>query len=242
MARIRPCTSVHLMDSFVIGRLDSIAKTYDAINGQLNDPSVQNDRTLMVSLSKEIAALSSTIDSYDKWKRLNAESLSSREELTTVEDPEIQDMLKLELKRIDNEMSDLETALKVKALPKDKSDERNIMLEIRAGTGGDEAAIFAGELVNIYKKYCESLKWSVSCVSESLSEGVSGVRSCVLQVTGSNVYSKMKFEVRRQVIIDYFYYCDCFCSAVRSASCAASSPDRESGQSAHLHCQCGCDA
>lgn len=188
-------SSLQMLDRFMIDKLDSVKRNFESINNQLMDPELQSDRSLLVSLSKESATLGATVEAYDKWRHITSELAIVRENLSDQSDIELKELWSEEAKRFETELSALESLLKVKILPKDKSDDRNVVLEIRAGTGGDEAAIFAGELVNIYKKYCDSQKWSTSCLSESLAEGVTGVKSCILQITGSQVYSKLKYEV-----------------------------------------------
>jgi len=109
-------------------------------------------------------------------------------------DPDLRDLIRADLKEILSQQQQLEEKIVILLLPRDPNDDRNIMLEIRAGTGGDEASIFAGDLVNIYKKYCDSEGWKVIPVSDTLGE-MGGYKTCVIQVTGNYVYSKMKYEV-----------------------------------------------
>lgn len=109
---------------------------------------------------------------------------------------DLRDLIRSDLRDISTKQKVLEDKIIVLLLPRDPNDDRNVMLEIRAGTGGDEASIFAGDLVSIYRKYCESEGWKVSQISETEGE-MGGYKTCVLQVTGNYVYSKLKYEVRK---------------------------------------------
>ncbi len=113
--------------------------------------------------------------------------------LDVSDDPEMREMVRDEISDLETTITNLEEELKVLLLPKDPNDEKNCMLEIRAGTGGDEASIWAGDLVDVYRKYAQTQKWNVTRLSES--EGTDGgYKECILEVTGESVYSKLKFE------------------------------------------------
>eukprot|EP01038_Epipyxis_sp_PR26KG_P014079 gene14079-18891_t len=182
------------MDSFFIQKLESIKRTFDAITERLADPDVANDRKQMLSLSRERAAMLDTVEAYEKWKSLEAERLSLVEmEQSPDTDADLKELVRTELKELIASQEELSKEITLLLLPRDPNDDRNVMLEIRAGTGGDEASIWAGDMVNIYRKYCESVGWKVVTLQEALGE-VGGYKTCVLQITGDYVYSKLKYE------------------------------------------------
>jgi len=182
------------LDVFVSERLTSIVRNFDALTERLADPDVANDRKHMLGLSRERSSIEQTVLSFQTWQKLEAEKVDwlTMEQTNTEQD--IRDMIRAEVKDISSKQELLESELMLLLLPRDPNDDRNVMLEIRAATGGDEAGIWAGELVNIYKKYADSQHWKVATVSESQAD-MGGIKTCILQITGDYVYSKMKYEV-----------------------------------------------
>lgn len=182
------------MDQFITEKLNSIKRTYDALTERLSDPDLSSDRKQLLIISRERSSIEPTVQSYNSWAALENERLSLVElDQDSGSDPEIRDMARGEIRDIVSKQKVLEDSITLMLLPKDPNDDRNVLLEIRSGTGGDEASIFAGDLVNIYKKYCESEGWQCSSVSESEGE-MGGYKTCVLQITGNYVYSKLKYE------------------------------------------------
>jgi peptide chain release factor 1 len=182
------------MDQFITEKLNSIKRTYDALTERLSDPDLSSDRKQLLTISRERSSIEPTVQSYNSWAALENERLSLVElDQDSGSDPEIRDMARGEIRDIVSKQKVLEDSITLMLLPKDPNDDRNVLLEIRSGTGGDEASIFAGDLVNIYKKYCESEGWQCSSVSESEAE-MGGYKTCVLQITGNYVYSKLKYE------------------------------------------------
>eukprot|EP01032_Pedospumella_encystans_P035496 gene35496-40152_t len=181
------------LDTFVCERLTSIVRNFDALTERLADPDVANDRKQMLELSRERSSLEQTVLSFQTWQKFEAE----KEDLVTMEqtnsEQDISDMIRGEVKDISSKQELLENELMVLLLPRDPNDDRNVMLEIRAATGGDEAGIWAGELVNIYRKYADSQGWKVTTVSESPAD-MGGIKTCILQITGDYVYSKTNYE------------------------------------------------
>lgn len=184
------------LDNFVSERLTSIVRNFDALTERLADPDVANDRKQMLELSRERSSMEQTVISFQSWQKLETE----KEDLATMEqtnsEQDIRDMIRGEMKDICTKQEHLESEIMLLLLPRDPNDDRNVMLEIRAATGGDEAGIWAGELVNIYRKYADSQGWKVNTLSESQAD-MGGIKTCILQVTGDYVYSKMKYEVLR---------------------------------------------
>ena len=182
------------MDQFITEKLNSIKRTYDALTERLSDPDLSSDRKQLLTISRERSSIEPTVQSYNSWAALENERLSLVElDQDSGSDPEIRDMARGEIRDIVSKQKVLEDSITLMLLPKDPNDDRNVLLEIRSGTGGDEASIFAGDLVSIYKKYCESEGWQCSSVSESEGE-MGGYKTCVLQITGNYVYSKLKYE------------------------------------------------
>ena len=183
------------LDNFLIRKLDSIKRTFDAITERLGDPDLANDRKQMLLLARERASIEKTVESYNEWTTLEQERVSLVEMDQSGElDAEMRDMVRFEQREIVEKQIALEKEITLLLLPSDPNDDRNVMLEVRAGTGGDEASLWAGDLVTVYKKYAETEGWSVSPISETDGE-MGGYKTCVIQVTGNFVYSKLKYEV-----------------------------------------------
>jgi peptide chain release factor 1 len=178
----------------MIRKLVSTKDTYDSLSKELEDPSVCGNARELMRVSKARAALEPIVGAYEEWASLS-DALEETKELfaSSAEDAELREMARAEIAEIEEKLAALEENMKLLLLPKDPNDERNCMLEIRAGTGGDEASIWAGDLVRVYRKYAETQNWQVSLVSES--EGTDGgYKECILEVTGGSVYSKLKYE------------------------------------------------
>lgn len=183
------------LDSYVAEKLNNIVRNFDALTERLADPDVANDRKQLLSLSRERSSLEDTVTSYASWKALETERLELyKMEQSPSSEVDLKELARDELRSIAIKQDALEKSIMVLLLPRDPNDDRNVMLEIRSGTGGDEAGIFAGDLVNIYRKYCEAQGWKVVLVSESAAD-IGGYKTCILQVTGNYVYSKLKYEV-----------------------------------------------
>eukprot|EP00600_Ochromonadales_sp_CCMP1393_P011331 CAMPEP_0175003056 /NCGR_PEP_ID=MMETSP0005-20121125/4021_1 /TAXON_ID=420556 /ORGANISM="Ochromonas sp., Strain CCMP1393" /LENGTH=364 /DNA_ID=CAMNT_0016258099 /DNA_START=79 /DNA_END=1173 /DNA_ORIENTATION=+ len=182
------------LDGFIQNKLDSVKRTFDALTERLGDPDVTSDRKQLLDVSRERASIEPTVEAYNEWLTLEDERLSLIEmEQDSSAEAELKEMCRLELKEVISKQEELQDKIMVLLLPKDPNDDRNVMLEVRSGTGGDEACIWAGDLVTIYRKYAEAQGWKVITMSQSEAE-MGGFRTCVLQVTGDYVYSKMKYE------------------------------------------------
>ena len=183
------------LDDFLLQKLDSIQRTFGALTERLADPDLAGDRKQMLAVSRERAAIEPTVEAFVRWKELEEErrKLQEMEEVDGEVDAEMREMIREEVKGIVTEQEALAQQITLLLLPKDPNDDRNVMLEVRAGTGGDEASIFAGDLVGVYKKYADKMGWKVSPVSETDGE-MGGYKTCVIQVTGDYVYSKLKYE------------------------------------------------
>jgi peptide chain release factor 1 len=161
---------------------------------RLADPDISNDRKQMLMLSRERSSMLDTVEAYLTWTSLEQERQSLVEmERENDSDPEIKEMARSEQREILVKQEQLEKDITLMLLPRDPNDDRNVMLEVRAGTGGDEASIWAGDLVNLYRRYADAEGWKVSTISEAEGE-FGGYKTCVMQITGDYVYSKLKYE------------------------------------------------
>lgn len=159
----------------------------------ISDPSVIADNKRYTALNKEYRELEKITFVYDKYMNVLANIASNKKILETENDEEFRDLAKADLVELESEKIRLEDELKILIVPKEPEDERNVLLEIRAGTGGDEASIFAGDLSRMYTRYCEILGWQVNLVDSN--EGtVGGFKEIVLEIKGENVYGRLKFE------------------------------------------------
>jgi len=178
------------MNSSIRSKLEQISERFEEITALLAEPEVQGNQNRFRSLSQEYSHLDPVVGCYNRYRELEQEIDSTREML---EDPEMADLAKDELEQAEQKRSELEPELQLLLIPPDPNDERNIFLEIRAGTGGSEAALFAGDLYRMYSRYSELQSWKVEIISESLGEQ-GGYKEVVSRISGRNVYSKLKFE------------------------------------------------
>ena len=171
-------------------KLDDILIHYEELMQELNNPSVTEDQNRFRKLMKEQADLVETYTQYKKAKQTVEDSLALLEEES---DEEMREMAKEELSEAKKQIEALEQELKILLLPKDPNDDKNIILEIRAGAGGDEAALFASELYRMYVNYAEGHHWKVELISVN-ENGIGGFKEVVAMITGKGAYSKMKYE------------------------------------------------
>lgn len=173
-------------------RLKNSFNRYEELKGLLSDPSVTSDMNRYRDLSKEYSQLESLAQSFSKYNSYLAQ-LEEANLLLQEDDAEMQQLAKQEIKQVEENILKLEEALLLELLPKDPHDDNNIFLEIRAGTGGDEAAIFCGDLYRMYTRYAETQRWKVEIISESHGEH-GGYKEIILRVIGQGAYSRFKFE------------------------------------------------
>lgn len=174
-------------------RLDDILIHYEELMLELNNPSVAEDQNRFRKLMKEQADLAPLVESYQSYKRAKQDIEDSLELLEAESDEELRELAKEELSDARRRMEQLEQELKILLLPKDPNDDKNIMLEIRAGAGGDEAALFAAELYRMYVNYSESQRWKVELISVN-ENGIGGFKEVQAMITGKGAYSKLKYE------------------------------------------------
>ncbi len=171
-------------------KLISIKERYAGIIAKLSDPTT--DQATMLKLNKERSQVEPVVMAYDRLVKCEQDLLDNNE-LLKDEDPEIRGMAKEEIDRLKLEIDEINESIKILLLPKDPLDEKNIILEIRAGTGGDEASLFAGELFNMYARYAEMMRWKVEVMNAS--EGTKGgFKEITATISGNEVYSHLKYE------------------------------------------------
>ncbi len=174
-------------------QLDIVEERYEQLNEMLSDPEIVNDPDKLRKYSKEQADLQKTVDVYRDYKSKREEVAEIDEMLTETDDKEEIEMLKEEALGLKSELPELEEQLKFLLIPKDPNDEKNVIVEIRAAAGGDEAAIFAGDLLRMYTKYAESQNFKTEIVEAAESDH-GGYKEISFSVSGSGAYSKLKFE------------------------------------------------
>ena len=177
----------------ILTRLEGVKARFDEVGQLINDPSVIGDMDRYVKLNREYRQLEPIIEAYDAFSNLLSNVDSAKEILAEEKDEEMREMAKEELDLYQQQLAPLEEEIKLLLLPRDPEDEKAAIVEIRAGTGGDEASIFAGDLYRMYTKYFESRKWKSS--TTSFTEGtVGGFKEIIMEVTGEGVYGVMKYE------------------------------------------------
>ncbi len=183
-----------MAESYLLDKLRSVEQTFHELTRKLGDPDIARDPGEMQRIGKARASLEEVVETFETWRQVQEDIMTTRQLIKdSGNDLELQEMATIEAGELDAKSDELESKLKVLLLPKDPNDERNIMLEIRAGTGGDEAGIWAGDLVRMYSRYAETQNWKVFLVSESLAE-MGGFKEAVLEIKGDRVYSQLKFE------------------------------------------------
>jgi peptide chain release factor 1 len=176
----------------MIDKLDAIRARFDELGVALTNPAIVNDNRKFSSTSKEYRSLEKIVKSYDQYINV-LEDLAFNKEALNGEDEELRELAKMETSALEEKKLVLEAEIRQMLIPKDPQDEKNAIIEIRAGTGGDEASLFAGDLLRMYMKYCEKRGFRTFLLSES--EGtVGGYKEVQLEVTGEDVYGTLKFE------------------------------------------------
>ncbi len=173
-------------------KLENLGERFEEITVLLSQPEVQSNQNQFRSLSQEYAQLDPIVNCYRQYQE-NEANLESAKEMAKDSDPELREMAKEELNEATAQRDELEQQLQILLLPKDPNDNRNVFLEVRAGTGGDEAAIFSGDLARMYQRYAERIGWSTEIINENRSE-LGGFKEVIMRVSGQNVYSQLKFE------------------------------------------------
>jgi peptide chain release factor 1 len=173
-------------------KLHSVESKYEELMARMADPSVQSDPSEYRTVAKSVSDMEPLVEKYREFKALSAE-VAQAEELANSGDPEMQDLAAEELKALVPKRDGLLNEIKVLLIPKDPNDAKNVVLEIRAGTGGDEAALFAADLLRMYTRFAERQGWKMETMSIS-ETGVGGIKEAIITIEGRNVYSRLKYE------------------------------------------------
>ena len=174
-------------------KLEIVKQRFDEVSDLIIQPDIISDQKRYIALNREYKDLSALMEKRKEYLGLLDNKAEAQLLLSEEKDPEMLNMAKEELDSSVNRLADLEEEIRFMLIPKDPEDAKNVMMELRAGTGGDEASIFAGDLYRMYTKYCESKGWKVSVVD--MSEGTSGgFKEIIVEISGENVYGTLKFE------------------------------------------------
>lgn len=177
----------------MLERLEALEKRYNQLNDLLSDPEVINDSNKLREYSKEQADLSEAVTHYRTYKETVEQLEGANTMLREESDQEMLDLIKMEISELEEKKEELEETLKVLLLPKDPNDEKNVIVEIRAAAGGDEAALFAGDLHRMYTRYAESQGWKTEIIEATMT-GVGGFKEVIFMIHGKGAYSRLKFE------------------------------------------------
>jgi peptide chain release factor 1 len=182
-----------MSDNSLLSKLSGLREKYESISAQISDPAVMADMKKYVSLNKEYKELEPIVEAGDRYSKLMNDYESAKEILSTEKDEELREMAKEEIASIDEMLPGMEEEIKLLLIPADPQDSKNAILEIRAGAGGDEASIFAGDLFRMYSKYAETKGWKLEITSKS--EGSSGgFKELICTISGNGVYGVLKYE------------------------------------------------
>ncbi|EZP59760.1 MULTISPECIES: peptide chain release factor 1 [Exiguobacterium] len=174
----------------MLDRLSALEDRYEKLNDMLADPAIINDTNQLREVSKEQSQLAPTVETYRVYREKMEAYQEARQMLT---DPEMRDLAKEEVAMLDPEIKELEAKLKALLLPKDPNDDKNVIVEIRGAAGGDEAALFAGDLFKMYSKFAEKQSWKIEIIDASYTE-LGGYKEIIFIVKGTGAYSKLKYE------------------------------------------------
>src|SRR3954467_726536 len=177
----------------MLDKLEQIVNRYEELTQELSSPELLSNPSAYAKVAKQHRGLEEVVRKYQAWKALKAELADARELMDTSDDEEMREMARLELDSLQARIDDADRELKLLLIPTDPNDEKNVILEIRAGTGGDEATLFAAEMVRMYSRYAERQRWKFE-VLEASESGIGGVKEAVALIEGEKVYSKLKHE------------------------------------------------
>lgn len=177
----------------MIDKLQEIERTYNELGEMLADPKVLSDNALLRKYTKARASMEETVEKFHEWQKVTEELEGAQSMLKTENDRELREMIEVEIHDLQKQIEELNERLTVLLLPRDPNDDKNILLEVRGGAGGDESALFAGDLLRMYTRYAERQGWKLELMSINEMD-LGGVKEAVLMIKGDNVYSRMKYE------------------------------------------------
>jgi peptide chain release factor 1 len=177
----------------MLDKLDQITQRYEELTQELSSPELLSNPSAYAKAAKQHRTLGEVVQKYQTWKSLTKELVDARELMDTSDDDEMREMARLELESLQSRIDEADKELKLLLIPTDPNDEKNVILEIRAGTGGDEATLFAAEMVRMYSRYAERHRWRFE-VLEASESGIGGLKEAIVLIEGDKVYSKLKHE------------------------------------------------
>jgi len=177
----------------MLDKLEQIVQRYEELTQELSSPELLSNPSAYGKAAKQHRTLGEVVQKYQAWKALKTEATDARELLDTSDDAEMREMAQLELETLQTRIDEADRELKLLLIPSDPNDEKNVILEIRAGTGGDEATLFAAEMVRMYSRYAERHRWKFE-VLEASESGIGGLKEAIVLIEGDKVYSKLKHE------------------------------------------------
>ncbi len=177
----------------MLDKVKLVEERYEELNRLMADPEVATDHLQVTEYAQEQAEIEELVQAYRRYEALAQEQADTRVLAELDDDPDMQEMAQQEIARIDDEMSALYERMRLLLLPKDPNDEKNVIMEIRAGAGGDEAGIFAADLYRMYTRYAETQGWKTEILSSN-STGVGGFKEVIFQLRGKGAYSRLKYE------------------------------------------------
>lgn len=175
-------------------RLEKVKERYNELARLLNNPELANDQKEYAKLAKEYSDLTEIVNSYDEYNRLRDELEKNKQLQYDTNDAEMRELARAEEEELTSRSSRIEAELKELLVPKDPNDAKNAILEIRAGTGGEEAALFAADLYRMYTRYAERVGWKMELITFNESSGLGGLKEVVVNVTGKDIYGTLKYE------------------------------------------------
>jgi peptide chain release factor 1 len=177
----------------MLDQLESIKERFEEVSQQITQPEIVSDMAKFKKISKEYKDLEKIVIQYKAYKNILSNIESAKEVIATEKDEDFRDLAKAELDELVPQRDEMEEVIKEMLIPKDPNDSKNVILEIRAGTGGDEASIFAGDLFRMYQRYCDRIGWRMNMLD--FTEGsTGGYKEVIAQIEGEDVYGKLKFE------------------------------------------------
>ncbi|MBT3924113.1 MAG: peptide chain release factor 1 [Nitrospina sp.] len=174
-------------------KLKSVEKRYDDLNQLLSDPKIISQQSEFQKYAREQSELTPIVKKFQSWQKIDRQLAENKQILNEEQDPELVEMAREDVAELESQKQETVEALKLLLLPKDPRDERNVIVEIRAGTGGEEAALFSNALFRMYSRYAEEKKWQVDILSSNLT-GKGGFKEVIFNISGRGVYSKLKYE------------------------------------------------
>src|ERR1044072_6055517 len=177
----------------MLDKLEQIEARYETLTEELSQPEVYSDPANYAKLNKQHRGLAEAVTKYREWKQLKSELTGARELFDLADDDEMRELARSEVVSLEERIGSSEEELRVLLLPRDPNDEKNVILEIRAGTGGDEATLFAAEMLRMYGRYAERQGWKMEILDASES-GIGGLKEAIAMIEGDKVYSRLKHE------------------------------------------------